>query len=270
MKLEQTALVSATGTAAKRSNNPVFTGKMNACAILDKFERQENIGKGRELKVNANKEVEGLLNVFREFLGKETPEGLDEACGEIRRKTKTIAYTADDIRIFSMALAKFQYENEFYERAGIFLSALINSSREKDFIIEAGNLSVGMVFIGYENTKNVTVIGNVGDYAGFYMDGGSLMVEGNAEMEIGRNMKRGRITVKGDVGRNPGRYMKKGRIDIDGSARDFYEFSMDGGRLTVNGCIGVGFADNTVGGNIYQKKRQLVRNGEKIAEPKNK
>ncbi len=80
---------------------------------------------------------------------------------------------------------------------------------------------------------------------GWGMDGGEIIVEGDAGMYLGAFMKDGRIIVKGNVGHFSALNMKGGEIVIEGNAGDYLCASyrgewrgMNGGRVIVKGDVG--------------------------------
>ncbi|NYZ74440.1 hypothetical protein H0O00_04825 [Candidatus Micrarchaeota archaeon] len=151
---------------------------------------------------------------------------------------KRLRYSAKDVENFSLALVEFQGEKRFSEKAGLFLSALINNSKDTVFVIHTAHFAESINHIGYLNTKNITVEGNAGDYVGGLMTSGTITVEGDAGKKIGWLMKRGIITVKGDAGECVGSGMKDGKI-------------------YVNGEIG-GISDEISHGKIYHKGELIV------------
>ncbi len=77
------------------------------------------------------------------------------------------------------------------------------------------------------------------------MNGGKIIIEGDAGMHLGSEMIAGRIHVKGSVGAWTGAEMEGGNIQIEGDATDFlcagYQGSKDGmkgGRVYVAGDVG--------------------------------
>lgn len=289
MKLEQPAPFSVNKTATKGRNNPVFTGNARSLAILDKLVPQENLGKERKPKMRENKALRGLQAAFRELVKKDWRNIIpDEDYGDICKKVKSCAYAAEDVYFFSLTLAQFQDVDNFAEKAGVFLSALINEGDGKRYAISTRNLSFGISHLGYRNTKTITVDGNtgretglymaggrivvngnVGARAGLYMAGGRMIVRGNAGYDTGEGMAGGQITVNGNAGTGVGMFMKGGGIIVDGNADDFAGEQMKCGKIAVRGNIG-SLGLDIKGGDIYQRKKQIVRNGEKIADIENK
>lgn len=125
-------------------------------------------------------------------------------------------YTAKDVEDFSLALSGFQKENNFSIKAGVFLSALINSCRSMKFVIHTAHITEPIHGLGMRNRKDITVKGNVGDVAGGSMIRGTITVEGNAGASVGVMMNGGTITVKGNAGNNAGQDMRGGEIHIEG------------------------------------------------------
>ncbi len=182
---------------------------------------------------------------------------------------KPLNYSASDVEKFSIALAEFQDEKSFGEKAGIFLSALINNGNEQDYVVHTNHLSVAIDYLGVLNRKNITVEGDAGKSAGEGMKGGSITVKGNAgacvgeEMEggsvsvigntgmfIGNRMNGGSITVHGNVGVHAGSAMKKGSITVGGNAGDYAGQMMKGGSIKVNGSAGWDLGEFMEGGSI--------------------
>ncbi len=110
---------------------------------------------------------------------------------------KGMNYSAMDVRNFSV-LFKVYENSDFFYWSGIFISALINTSKEKDFEIFTAHLSEEISHLGVHNKKNLTIMGDAGDFTG-------------------DNQERGRIIVKGSVGSNLGSHSKNGEIYVDGS-----------------------------------------------------
>ena len=158
---------------------------------------------------------------------------------------RNLRYSARDVEQFSIALVQFQKEREFSEKAGIFLSALINNGSDSDYRVHTSHLDKKPSCLGVLNKKNIViegdvdygvgkmmlggsiiVDGNVGFRTGFLMFGGKLVINGNTDTETGYGMTCGEIHVNGELGRykgNPDSYMPvngrlyhKGQLIVDG------------------------------------------------------
>jgi hypothetical protein len=186
-----------------------------------------------------------------------------------------ISYPAQDVERFSIACIQFQDENHFCSNAGIFLSALINNCKDNDFVINTGHLTEKIWCLGYQNTKNITVFGdidrslgremkcgtitvegNAGGWVGYLMEGGSIIVKGSAKVYVGNEMKNGKITVGGDVGISLGADMEGGTIKVKGNAGDHVGAYMKGGELNIHGMLG-SLDEPIRDGKIYHRGVQI-------------
>jgi formylmethanofuran dehydrogenase subunit C len=174
----------------------------------------------------------------------------------IVRSIRGIEYTTEDIMRFSLALTDFQDEKGFSERAGFFLSALINEGKDAEYVINVEHLPGQIDNLGQENRKIVTVIGDLGDYtgdsmkggiltvkgnvgdlAGFCMEEGELRIEGSADDSVGSSMEGGRITVAESCGDDTAESMRGGELVIEGDVYGSIGYMMEGGVITVNGDV---------------------------------
>jgi len=155
-----------------------------------------------------------------------------------------------DIQAFSIALERFQGEEKFSTKAGLFLSALINNSRDVDVVIHTAHLTEQIGWLGYHNTKNIIVEGDIGDSLGSSMESGSITVDGSAGDFLGSWMKGGSITVKGDAGEEPGFQMFEGKIIVEGNSGNSVGSFMIGGSISVGGNAGDRVGQSMTGGSV--------------------
>jgi len=149
-------------------------------------------------------------------------------------------YSAHDLERFSIILADFQNESMFSEKAGLFLSALINSGRDMDFKLFTRHLDVRIDQFGGDNTKNITIIGGLGFRVGYGMKRGSIVIEGDVGGGVGtgvKGMEGGIIIVKGNALGAVGMCMKGGKIIVEGNVSDSGE-GMEGGEIIIKGNVG--------------------------------
>jgi len=192
----------------------------------------------REVKVEENQAVRQIVQAFQNYHPNYPLGAKDEALyEEVAELVRDIDYSATDVTKFSIMLKEFEEKEYFTTIAGYFLSALINSGNETDYRIEAGNLPE-IDYLGTFNTKNITVIGNVGDNLGQGMRGGSIVVFGDTYGDLGHSLEQGEIVVKGHVAGNIGPGMKGGRITIEGNAGDMIGGAMEGGEIIILGGAG--------------------------------
>jgi hypothetical protein len=187
-----------------------------------------------------------------------------------------VDYSAADVERFSIAMAALQDDEDFSHKAGIFLSGLINSGKDKDFRVFADHLEYGIRYLGALTSKNmvvhggyhielgyakpggfIRVIGYGGSSIGSGMKGGQIIVEGDCGQMVGCDMVGGTITVKGDVGDSAGIKMSESYPDarstiiVEGNAGKKAGMIMHGGVLRIGGDCGEKTGDAMRGGEIH-------------------
>ncbi|MDD5172359.1 MAG: hypothetical protein PHF60_04975, partial [Candidatus ainarchaeum sp.] len=171
-------------------------------------------------------------------------------------------------------LAMFRDKLDLPFKTGLFLSALINISKEDDYTIHVANYPQAPNRIGHRNCKNITVHGDIGNDAGDHMEYGILRINGNVGDRLGSNMKYGMIELNGNADVDAGYHMEYGRIVINGNAgkdigarmhdgiiilngdTTIVGTSMNGGVLRINGKYEE-VASNAHYGTIYHKRRRV-------------
>lgn len=98
------------------------------------------------------------------------------------------------------------------------------------------------------------------DFAGAGLDGGTLVIEGDAGAYAGKDMKAGRIEIKGNAGPYLASGMSGGLVTVDGSAAENVgglaagaKYGMTGGTVVVAGDIGARAGDRMRRGTIIAK-----------------
>jgi hypothetical protein len=160
----------------------------------------------------------------------------DREYAKMLEVVKKSEYSAKDIENFTLALAEFQEENRFSGKAGVFLSALINNCKDSELVIRTVHLAKSINFLGYKNTKKITVKGNAGADVGHNMQGGTITVEGNAGSHVGYDMEGGTITVNEDAGGWVGHWMNGGEIRIEGKIESISN-SVEHGKIYHKGKL---------------------------------
>jgi len=172
-------------------------------------------------------------------------------------------YSAKEVTLLSLSLLEFYpHDPLFFDKAGFFLTILINLGNDQDYTIYTQNLERGLDFVGYWNRKNIRVIGDIGRCAGEKMTGGQLIIEGNAWHSLGVNMNNGIIIVKGDVDEWCGAGMKGGKITIEGNSDRHLAEHMEGGEIHIKGDYSGIILVN--GGKIYHKGKLISANGKEF------
>jgi formylmethanofuran dehydrogenase subunit C len=105
---------------------------------------------------------------------------------------------------------------------GLFISALINASKEPGFELNLHNYPNSFHFMGYRlrEDKHLSVIGDLGHFTGAGMCGGYLKVTGSTGSWCGAAMISGRINVTGDAHSKIGEQMKGGQIHVCGRIQE--------------------------------------------------
>ena len=173
-------------------------------------------------KVKENETLKKLKGEFRMF---ERNSDAEDDYRSAVWHTWVLTYSSKEVTNFSIALVEFQHEEVFSTKAGLFLSALINESNGKNFTVITEHLEKPIDWLGYENTKNIIVQGNVGDCVGEDMKCGKITIQGNAREDVGYRMTGGSIYV--------------------------------GGKYTS-------LSDYIYGGNVYHKGKLIVKDGKTL------
>jgi hypothetical protein len=127
---------------------------------------------------------------------------------------KALSYTAEEVERLSLALGSLDYGGNFPEKAGLFLSALINLGKENEYTVHAQHIKISC--LGHYNSKNIVVKGDAGDAIGGHMSEGLIHISGNAGEGVGNCMAGGRIIVEGSVRGLTGCEMQGGEIHVNG------------------------------------------------------
>lgn len=122
--------------------------------------------------------------------------------------------------------------------AGIYVSALINNTKEDRMVLRLEDYAQTYHFLGYRLPEGKTLVlqGTVGDFIGAGLSGGHLVVEGSAGNWCGAGMTRGEILVTGFTGLNTGEQMRGGEIHVDGRIRSVGR-TIFGGRIYQRGQL---------------------------------
>lgn len=118
-----------------------------------------------------------------------------------------------EIADFSVSLQSLQSISEYEDiKTGLYLSALINESRDNDFVVFIRHLKRKIAQLGEYNTKNFRVYGDVGSYVGCTMLRGKIVVDGDAQFSPGFQMRGGEIDILGEIGYIHDQDIKYGKI----------------------------------------------------------
>lgn len=124
--------------------------------------------------------------------------------------------TSSDVEKFCVEIEKMQNEEGFPWRAGIMISALVNSSVDSDFIIPVRIFEGKLSLLAFRNRKNVFIDGDAGDGFAAQMEAGIATVHGNVYGGVGEGMTGGTAIAEQDVYGRVGACMAGGEINVKG------------------------------------------------------
>lgn len=182
-----------------------------------------------------------------------------------------ISCSPEDVERFSVIMAGFQGERHFSAKAGLFLSALINSAAGDGFRIHTEILSEPPAWLGVLNQKSVITIGRPNDSwqsrwcgfyhsVGFHASAGAIFIDGGVD-EVGHYMSGGRIIVNGPACSEIGYKMTGGTIgifgDVDGRISEVAG-GMIGGEIRIYGNFDEAALEGPIHGRIYHRGKLIV------------
>jgi hypothetical protein len=222
----------------------ILTQKLKAEDLFDGLTPENEQGEDRKIEVRKDERLEELARDFERILenkrlGRFGPGELSELDYQYHWICRS-----ENIEKFSLILGRYQDLEHFSFVSGLFLSSLINHSDDNDFVLHTTHLTTYPGYIGYFNTKNITIKGNAGKFLGNKMSSGRLIVEGDADSLAGDKMTGGLIAIMGDANYCVGSQMKGGEIHINGDYGTISEFIF--------------------GGNIYHRGKQIFKAGEPV------
>jgi hypothetical protein len=189
----------------------------------------------RQLEVEKDQRLEGVFRAWRKFtraLELAKPKEYYDKYNLAALLVEDLFCDARTVEAFSLALSSFDGDI-----AGYFLSALINNSEGQDFVIHTQGHETRSDLLGFKNTKDIVVRGDVGHNTGYMMESGSIKIEGNSGCALGLDMRGGIISISGD-------------------AADVGE-GMVGGEIHLNGNYWM-ISDKLMHGRVYQKGKLIV------------
>ncbi len=227
----------------------------NLTDYLQSIEEQE-VQEEARIQVVRNSKLDALLKNYEKWL-KETDPVKNSIDSEYNRAIKLVANlgcTRTDVRNFSILLKQYESDALSFFETGFYLSAMINSSKEKNFDILTNHLEVKIDRIGFVNEKNVIINGDVGEHTGISMQSGKIIVEGNAEVYTGFQMNGGELLIKGNTD-DVGEEMYGGKIIVEGNAEGWVGENSVGGIICVKGEIE--YISDDCMAKVYQRGKRV-------------
>lgn len=106
------------------------------------------------------------------------------------------------------------------------------------------------VAVGMDETVEVTINGNAGDFLGALNNKAFIILNGNAGRFVGDTMRDGKIFINSNCREGAGIYMYGGQIIINGNAGDNVGNMSKGGIILIKGNAGNGIGLYLTGGDI--------------------
>lgn len=207
--------------------------RMAARKIFDRYKKEEKKDvRPVQIKIKETEGLKAIRDAWTKLMVKEE-KGRHEIRDYIEIAAdylKDLDYTAEDVTMFSLALAEFTGIESFDGKAGIFLTALANAGKEEEYTIVTEHFERPLLDVGFCNIKRLVVIGDVAHGIGGY-NKGHITVEGNAVRTImlgataGTGMEGGYLHIKGDADGRIGSFADaESTIRIDGKIGEIDKF----------------------------------------------
>ena len=204
--------------------------------VTEKTDARKKFGRFKSEKPKAirhmkkDKDFEELIQIWEECLYSGRPTCIlpdeDSSLRYILPDSSAYSYaeeflgnidlSAEKIEMFAGSLIAFQGHHRFPDKAGGFLSVLINKSSSMEFDFDFSRFSMPITELGYLNRKKITISGDMGEMLAIGMQGGILTVNGNVGPFAGYGMNGGILRVSGDAEGYVGQHMGGGEIHIGG------------------------------------------------------
>lgn len=196
---------------------------------FSRYKREEQ-RQEREACVRQGRRFESLLAAWKSY---KQEQGVYRYRSALRL-VRYLGHSSEDVEAFSLMMGSFRSEEGFSEKAGQFLSALINSGRDMDYTVHTRHLEDRIDGLGKHNRKSILVDGDLGKGIGCQMEKGKVRVEGSVDIWVGECMSGGEIIVDGDVHYDVGKFMRGGTIRVKGDAKEVGSH-MAGGSISIDG-----------------------------------
>jgi hypothetical protein len=277
---------------ANRNGRETPTGDTLSASKRFRRYNHEKPAAEREAEIEKSKTLLELEGLFKQLPSANIESIYGESVILIRQRR--LDYNEGDVERFSLALGDLKNTDHFSNKAGAFLSALVNHGKDDGYVIHTSHLD-SITCLGIYNTKEIEVIGqagwslatnmidgritvvggggrNIGSLmqggevsvigdchtVGMDMRNGKISIVGNAKSgQIGTEMKGGEISIRGDVGDHLGMLMKGGKITIYGNAGGCIGHQMEGGEIHLMGGRG-SIDEDFRGGRIFHKGKLIA------------
>jgi len=256
--------------------------------LFDNLGEEQEQEPNREFEVNRSPEAKKIIKMYERLI----PDYHGHTGKDREFFESQLPGNHDAIDITAFVANLIQYENDPipYYHAGPFISALINTCRERDIVIPAAHLSGSKGIHPLDSTiqhakgKNIKVTGNTGSYCVSHIQECTVRILGDSASWLATGIRDSEIYVEGDVTVMVGSGMKSGKIYVKGNARSYVGHEMKGGEIYIDGDAGIDVGSSLregtiylnesyqslgvgmIGGNIYHKGKLIVENGRRLVK----
>ena len=200
------------------------------------------------MEPKVDRAVEGMMDVWKKAQARwhlDVQQRIYDHYSSMVPLVEGFGHSAEQVERFVSFLAEIKKQDRDFSQLGLetFLSLLVNTSRDSDFVLDLRFLP-HIMGIGQRNSKNVTVLGNVEHGFGNSMESGLLSVKGNCFDGVGTRMTGGKIIVEGYsrwTVRGTADRMKGGTVVIKKSCENEIGHCMEGGRIIIHGDLAPGY-----------------------------
>ncbi|MFH0860869.1 MAG: hypothetical protein V1921_06675 [Candidatus Altiarchaeota archaeon] len=158
---------------------------------------------------------------------------------EMLRRTAKYNLTPKQLQnvVTVLELERSRSLDKYQPSAGLFITALIQNSGHDRFEFRVRER---LSRLGHRlaSGKEIIVDGDVENFTGESLQGGSITVDGSARECTGSSMRKGKILVKHSCENYTGSGMSGGSITVEGRAGDETGHEMKGGTIRVDYHVG--------------------------------
>ena len=218
---------------------------------LDSFVLQEPKGEEKRQMIMRDPVPERVLSALKSVLDA-------ERLGNGSKRRAAPRVSAAQIEQFSLMLAPFQ-EHEMFNHYGMmsFIDELIGNSPDTNIVFHTCHLDNPISWSSLYDYKNVTIIGDLGDFSGFD-NFGTVIVKGNVD-DVLHYGQGGKLEIEGDVNGFI-KHIKGGTVRVRGTLHgDLWNIS--GGTVKLGGFEGKNLTQME-GGDVFVGQVQIMRDGQ--------
>ena len=231
-----------------RSDESPFDPSRSAAGRFSRYAPEQE-AQSRVPSVRSDSVLRRINEIWGSYPSKKFFEAADtRKRSKAIREIRALGHTPGDIADFVLSMNSLPDPGKTQFSGGYFVSDLINNCPAESFELHTRHLDLPLNGLGFRNTKQIAIHGDVGDMLALGMLSGRIIVHGNAgsaqpasgpDAKVGPiaacNMHGGVLIVEGDVC-GVGERMVGGSVFVLGDAFSVGH-RMRGGEITVYGDV---------------------------------